>query len=151
VTQSQRCTATTKAGQPCRAWAVRDSDPPRCAIHLRLARGGAPEGNRNAVRHAFYATFDLDNPDVRPINGIIADLAAKQAQLSAMIDQLLLRADDTGIADLVKLFSLHGQNASRLGRLLRDRLVLSADTANSFDKIMHQALDELSQEWGIDL
>ena len=55
-TQSLRCTATTRKGQPCRAWAVPGTDPPRCAAHGGVAsKPGAPSGNQNAVTHGFYA------------------------------------------------------------------------------------------------
>lgn len=63
------CTATTANGRPCRAWAVHDTDPPRCAAHSgrttahsgrttahsgRTPRAGAPPGNHNARTHGFY-------------------------------------------------------------------------------------------------
>jgi hypothetical protein len=34
-----RCSHNTKAGRPCRAWAVRGSDPPTCSFHLRSGAG----------------------------------------------------------------------------------------------------------------
>jgi hypothetical protein len=47
-----KCTAVTAKGQPCKALAIHNSNPPRCAPHSGLV--GAPEGNRNAVTHGFY-------------------------------------------------------------------------------------------------
>ena len=35
------CLSPTAKGRPCRAWAVRGSDPPRCAAHGGAAHGGA--------------------------------------------------------------------------------------------------------------
>ena len=32
-----RCTHITKAGRPCKAWAVCGSDPPACASHLKAS------------------------------------------------------------------------------------------------------------------
>ncbi|MDF1515787.1 MAG: hypothetical protein P1S60_18415 [Anaerolineae bacterium] len=50
------CTATTRTGQPCRAWAVPGTDPPRCAPHGGAgAKPGAPVGNQNALTHGYYA------------------------------------------------------------------------------------------------
>ncbi len=131
----RRCTKLTKAGNYCRAWALRDSDPPTCAMHAgRVTGQGAPAGNRNAVTHGFYAAgsplpIDLDDLEHPPINGIIHDLVARQVQLSAIIDA---HVDELTIPDLARLFAIHGQNASRLGRLLRDRRALAGDAADGF-------------------
>ena len=145
----RRCTHPTKSGQPCRAWALKGSDPPTCAIHAgRVTGQGAPPGNRNRVTHGFYADFDLYDPDAPPINGIIQDLAARMAQLSQIIESY---ADELSIADLVTLFRVHGQNASRLGRLLRDRDALSGDSTDRLTQIFDAALDALSEEWEVEL
>ena len=145
----QRCTALTARGTPCKAWAMADTDPPRCAAHGGSRKHpGAPEGNRNALKHGFYAQPQQPLTDIADI---IADLAAKQAALSAHIDDALSDADDDTrphLVDLVKLFSLHGQNASRLGRLLRDQRALSGDAADGISGAIAQALDELSTELG---
>ena len=148
-TTKRRCTQLTKTGNYCRAWALRDSDPPTCAMHAgRVTGQGAPEGNRNAITHGLYASIDLDDHEHPPINGVIQDLVARQVQLSALIDTHL---DDLTIQDLARLFAIHGQNASRLGRLLRDRKALSGDVDDRFQQIMDMALDGLSEEWGIEL
>jgi hypothetical protein len=71
-----RCTATTKVGQPCRAYAARGT------VHAGLCVAGAPKGNRNAVKHGFYARSEgatageTETPDT---NAILADLVGKQA------------------------------------------------------------------------
>ena len=44
---SRRCMAIKPDGDPCRAWAIRGSDPPRCAAHS--GKVGAPSGNQNAL------------------------------------------------------------------------------------------------------
>ena len=148
-TTKRRCTQLTKTGNYCRAWALRDSDPPTCAMHAgRVTGQGAPEGNRNAITHGLYASIDLDDPEHPPINGVIQDLVARQVQLSALIDTHL---DDLTIQDLARLFAIHGQNASRLGRLLRDRKALSGGAADRFQQIVDMALDGLSAEWDIEL
>ena len=139
----RRCSATTQAGQPCRAYAVRDTDPPLCAIHAGRAVGGAPKGNRNAVTHGFYASTDISD--------VILDLAAKQAQLSTLIDACFAQLDPRTIPDLARLLALHGQNASRIGRLLRDRQALAPETTDELTDAINAALDELGSEWLIDL
>jgi hypothetical protein len=146
-----RCTAKTKAGTPCKAWAVRGSDPPRCAAHGGSLAGrqvGAPPGNQNAVTHGLYAA-----PEEPPatIEGIIADLARKQAALSVYIDGLLTAEADLDLDDVARLLKIHGMNASRLGRLLRDQRALSGDAADGIAGAIAQALDELSTELGVEL
>ena len=46
---SRRCGARTRSGRPCRSPAVRGRR--RCRMHGGAAGSGAPEGNRNALRH----------------------------------------------------------------------------------------------------
>jgi hypothetical protein len=119
------------------------TDPPRCAIHAGRATGGAPPGNRNAVTHGFYTTPDLSGDPKIDLNRVILDLAAKQAQLSAMIDHCVQDINGHDLRDIARLMALHAQTASRLGRLLRDQEALSDNTTD----ILH----ELSEEWGVEL
>jgi hypothetical protein len=49
---SPRCRAKTRAGDPCRAPAVRGKR--RCRMHGGAPRSGAPRGNRNARRHGLF-------------------------------------------------------------------------------------------------
>jgi hypothetical protein len=146
----RRCSATTAAGRPCLGWAVRGSDPPLCPAHGGGRRGpGAPPGNDNAWVHGFYAatTRALDT-----IDEIIADLAEKQILLSDFITEALSDPDGRVTADgLMRVFALHGQNASRLGRLLRDRRALSGDAADGISAAIAQALEELQTELGAQL
>jgi len=86
------------------------------------------------------------------IADVIGDLAAKQQALSDHIDDHLADTDIVpNLVNLVKLFALHGQNASRLGRLLRDQRALSGEAADGIAGAIAQALDELSTELGTDL
>ena len=139
----RRCSATTKSGQPCRAYAIRGTEPALCAIHAKRAIGGAPEGNRNAVTHGFYA---------RPeISDVIADLAAKQAQLSQLIDACFDNLSPYTVPDLIRMLALHGQNASRIGRLLQQQKALGPEVADELSDAINAALDELADQWSIDL
>jgi hypothetical protein len=52
---------------------------------------------------------------------------------------------------LARLFSNHGQNAARLGRLLRDGCAVYGPLADPVDRAFDDALDRISAEWGIDL
>ena len=58
------------------------------------------------------------------INDVITQLADQQARFAASIDAAW---DDVETNRLIQLLSLYGQNASRLGRLIRDRHTLYGD------------------------
>ena len=80
------------------------------------------------------------------IDDVIADALDKQARLSAILDDPTLDAHD-----LAKLLAIHGQNASRLGRLLRDKRALSGESADGLLTALGTALDEIATELGITL
>jgi hypothetical protein len=153
---SRPCTATCADGSPCKAWAVRSSDPARCAAHGGGSRPvGAPAGNANALRHGFGAACPAgpdhgggNSPDECSIDTIIDLLYQRQLQLDDYIDQVQEAAT---LIELTHLLRIYGQNASRLGRLLRDRRALSGDAADGISGAIAAALDELSTELGTDL
>ena len=134
-TDSKRCQALTAKGKPCKAWAMQDSD--LCAAH-----SGRTATNRQT--HGFYARPDRP---FETIDDVIAAALDKQARLSAILDN---SADLDG-ADLAKLLAIHGQNASRLGRLLRDKRALSGESADGLLSALGTALDEIATELGITL
>jgi hypothetical protein len=142
----KRCTALRKDGNGCQAWAVAGTDPPRCAAHRRArttAAGsdGGDGGNWQPTGRP---------PGSEAIDDVIADLAEKQRRLSELIEEALAQ-DEAGLGAISRLFALHGQNASRLGRLLRDRQALTGETTDRVLGSIAQALDELSVELGVDL
>lgn len=134
----QRCSATTPKGIPCKAWATRNSDPPRCAAHANGSRAGAPPGNTNAQTHGAYSTPDLPT--------ITAQLARRLDQLAAYIDGHL---DDLEPADYARLGTLQGQLVSRLARLIRDQSA-GGDTP-ALATAINEALDLIGAEIGVDL
>ena len=88
--------------------------------------------------------------DFRDIGDVIADLFHHQSQLSAFIERQV-RTGDAQVAEMARLLALLGQNASRIGRLLRDQRALSGESADGLLGAIGQALDELSTELGVDL
>jgi hypothetical protein len=103
----------------------------------RSTTSGAP------LRPPFPAGYD----PAATIADILADLTDKQARLTELIDA----ADPSDVHTLIKLFSLYSQNASRMGRLLRDQRALSGAAADGIAGAIAQALDELSNELGTPL
>ena len=139
-----RCTAQTRAGRPCRQWAVRGSDPPRCSVHggrappvgdLLGARTERPEGAG-------------EPPDPPDLDARIADLDRRIMALSAYIDQ---HAEDLDAGTYIRILSLYGELTSRLGRLMRDRHQMGGGSQDEVSEAISQGLEQLSLELGIDL
>jgi len=143
---SRRCSATTGVGSQCRAWAMPHTDPPLCAAHSNR-RGGAPAGNHNRQTHGFYAQ---PAKELHTIDDILTDALQKQAQLSAFIETAVATGE-IDVETVTKLLALHGQNASRLGRLLRDKRALSGDSADGLLDAIGKVLDEISTELDVQL
>ena len=131
-----RCTAHTAAGRPCRAWAVRGSDPPRCAAHRTKTGDGAapPEAAARAVA-----------PGVDALATQIADLDRRIARLGAYMDA---RQAELNVDDLVRLNDLHSK---MMGRVTRMRQALEhlgpgeGAEQSALAKALHWALDELAK------
>ncbi len=100
------------------------------------------ESGQKRIDHASEQQVSIDE--------VIADLVAKQRRLSDYIDARLAEGDASP-AEVARLLALHGQNASRLGRLLRDRQVLGGPELDELAEAVGLALDELSAELGIEL
>jgi hypothetical protein len=157
-----RCTATTAAGRPCRAWAVRGSDPPRCSAHRGGQRPvGAPAGNTNALKHGAYASppdtglsHDSEAGSAADLAARIADLNRRADQLAAYLDRLTIGDGTEGtttVQDYAKLVALQGQLCSRIGRLMRDLQQLQPDDQDFLQECINEALDQASVILGVQL
>jgi hypothetical protein len=86
-----------------------------------------------------------DEPGAALIDELILDLAEKQAEFLGCLETGDLPSDKA-----LRLFGILSQNASRLGRLLRDRRAIAGDAAQGISGAIAQALDELSTELGLE-
>ncbi len=152
-----RCTATTAAGAACKAWAVKDTNPPRCAAHGGTkARPGAPKGNANAVTHGFYRAIDATTVGLE-------ETADESSSLDKVIHQLQTRLDDldryidTCSSDdpdaIIKLIALHSQAGTRLARLLERRQAIDdkSDEGDALMRAINAALDKANEFLDIDV
>lgn len=151
-TLSRRCTARTRAGDPCRAWAVRGSMPPRCAAHAAAYAGADAPGRK----HGFYArTFSPDElDDLAAYAGDLClddEISVARVALQRVFAFLNRDPDRLDPGDYVRAAELAFTGARTIARLLRDRDALTGSSADELDGIVDQALDLLSAEWGIDL
>jgi hypothetical protein len=81
-------------------------------------------------------TTDVPYYDHATFDGMIAGLAQVQDRLFQAICD---RRDQLDAAALARLLTLHGQNATRLGRLLRDRPTLAPYVSPELDAFFKEA------------
>jgi len=144
----------------CRAWALRDSDPPRCVSHA--GRTGAPPGNQNHLVHGFYAAVlhPQELADLAAYAGdttLDAEIAITRVALRRILGMLL-----TGVTlgpdphpldalDYARFAALAFQGASVVSRLLHTRQHLGGEPSDIVHNLFSQVLDELGAEWSIPL
>ena len=143
----------------CRAWAMRNSDPPLCASHVP-GLPGAPFGNRNALTHGFYASA-LHPDDLKELDEAAYDTTLNDEIIVLRIAlRRLQRMVLTGLTpdpdpqrldaqDYARFIGLIFQGINTLSRLLRVRHDLPGN--DRWEEIVNWTLDALSEEWGIEL
>ena len=77
------------------------------------------------------------------IADVIAQLAGQQARFVAHIDG---GWDDLDAGRLARLLTLYGQNATRLGRLLRDRAAIYGPPPDPLQVLIDEALEHFWRE-----
>ena len=151
----RRCTHTTKAGQPCKAWAVHGTDPPACSIHAGLTRGGPAERNQNARKHGFYAP-GISRDELRDLIYLPEDLDSIDDEI--IVAKIALRRVLIFLENNGNLKPRHFLAAARLvlqatrtvALLLRDKRALGGEAADSFLRSLGVALDELNTMWHLE-
>jgi len=144
-----RCTATNANGRPCRAWAVRDTDPPLCSAHAgRNVGAGAPLGNQNRTEHGFYGRI-LQNGEF--LDEEIGLVRVTLRRVMTRLGRYDLTQDDLTNEDLAKMAGLVMTGARTLARLLTAQRALSGRTPDGFLEVIGEALDELGPELGLQL
>lgn len=141
---------------PCKAWAVHGTHPPACSAHAgRNVGAGAPAGNDNATKHGFYGSeFTTDE-----LADLIAyaddlDLTAELATLRVLQRRLLNFINtnpDLPADDLAAIASLATGNVRAIAYLFRTMHILDDKHADGVAGAIGQALDELSNLWGVKL
>ena len=144
-TDKIKCTAVTAKGKPCKAWAIHDSIPPRCAPHSGIT--GAPKGNTNAVTHGFYqmgiteeeaSGIFVDAEDVTLVQEAVLIRVVLKRLMKYMVDKDTPPEKITAIAPLIF-------TGSRALAFVEKHL----PDPNALD--WNAALDQLGEEWGWDL
>jgi hypothetical protein len=143
----------------CNAWAMRESDPPRCAPHS--GKVAAPEGNQNRLVHGLYATaVRPDERDAFEAHAGDATLAAEIAITRIALRRIfgmLLTGETPGdnprpldAQDLARYISLAFRGAGTISRLLRANHAVGGG-ASDIPQAIESALDALGDRWDLEL
>jgi hypothetical protein len=141
-----RCTHVTRAGRPCKGWAVRGSDPPACISHLSSASAEPGFYSRSLtdeelvalVRHAADLTLD-------------EEIACTRIAVRRTLEFLNRPGDLLSQGDFLRAAGLVFQGARTIARLLREQQALTGGADSRLEAIFDAALDGLSEDWGIEL
>ena len=148
------CTATTTAGRPCQAWAIRDSDPPRCPAHARMDRNLTTRRQRTEEITVYRQQLSEQEVVDLIANGggetLGDEIAINRIMLGRLLN-FLQEADDVSIPEVVKIVALVFRSTKAMSTLLRDEKALSGEAAEGIAGAIGQALDELSMELGLEL
>lgn len=142
------------AGRACQAWAIRDSDPPRCPAHAR------PDGNASSLRQqpeeeSFYRR-QLSDRELADLisyggDGTLADEIALNRIMLRRLLILLQEANELSVSEVARIAALVFRGTEAVSALLRDERALSGEAADGIAGAIGQALDELSAELGLEL
>jgi len=155
------CTATTRAGRPCKAWAQRNSEPPLCRVHRDRPTGVEKEpplpNSKQEEPHSETETFygrRFSSDELRAQVGLALDrsLSGEVAITRVAIRRILTQLEEElGPEEYARLASLLFNGARTIAQLLRAQRALSGEAAEGISGAMAQALDELATMKGVDL
>jgi len=176
-----RCTHLTRAGRPCRGWAVRGSDPPACPGHFHPH---APDESAEKVRPSTQTVPDQacsHPPDLKQVAPEIAEpaesfytpvlsrqeladlvtyaaemtladeIACARAAVRRTLEFLSRGPDAVSESNYLRAVGLVHQGTRAIAQLLRDQQALGGSVSDQLQAIIDAALDDLSEEWGVDL
>ena len=143
--QLQKCSAVCRDGQPCQAWAIRDSEPALCSVHAgRNEGGGGQPGNQNALKHGYYAKA------IRP-----ESLPIEKMQDLALFGELVMGRYVLGeLAAYLVREDVPAEKKLSVVPLINSTIRTVVYVAKHIKKDpfdWDEVLDELGEEWGMDL
>ena len=173
------CSYRTKAGRPCRAWAVRGSDPPACSFHLRArgrgqasslpradsARGEGGQGNPKdwllledeEIPEAGFYRRTLSEEELADLVCYAAEetlddeIACTRIVVRRMLEFLNQAPGSMSQSEFLRAAGLVCQGARTTALLLREQKALTGGEYSRLQEIFDAALDALSEEWGMEL
>jgi hypothetical protein len=159
--EKQRCQAQTRAGRPCRAWALRalpPDSPPLCRAHAPQPPAVAPRAEE-AQPGGLYALHFCPE-EVAALQAALqeadasAPLAGEVDTARIMLRRLLghlARLGEPSTGELVALAPLVLGATRTIAHLLKDERVLQEAGEDPLQAAISAALDALGEEWGVEL
>jgi hypothetical protein len=150
------CTAETQTGRPCRAHAMRGTEPPLCVVHRQAAASRSPDpplDREEETGHGFCAA-DYTVAEIADLVANAADdtledeITAVRIATRHVMKRFSQKLDPAEFRQLTRLLFT---GANTLARLLRTQRALSDESDAGLADAISQALDELSQELGVEL
>ena len=160
MSTSRKCSALKSDGQPCRAWARRDGDPPLCAAHSDWDDPKKKPNNRrseaitenNLTTGIVNRRYSLE--DIAELLNKNADFDLKDELTTARVAvRWLVRHLEEELTphEFAHLAGVIFTGTNSIVRLLQAQQDLGEDEASEIARAFNQALDELSQELGLQL
>lgn len=144
---ARRCSARRKDGRPCRAWAVRDSQPALCASHRNLAAGDDPDA-QDFDLHAYTLDELADLIYRREQQSLRDELRFTQAGVLAILRRWKGELTEDEFARLMTL--LHS-SARTITGIIRAQQAAAKRDKDQLPAHRAAALSDLGAEWGMDL
>jgi len=154
MTSARRCSATRIDGRPCQAWARRNSDPPLCYAHYILASRVEPDrdGGSQPADSIYGRVFSEEEVAHLFSLAVSDNLNGEVAAVRMAVRRVVLKLQqELEPADVARLTGLVFRGADTIARLLKTRHSLSEPEANEIVAAFGEALDNLADEWGVDL
>lgn len=127
---------------------MHDSSPPVCATHAGLARGGAPKGNQNALKHGFYVKSVRDDEAAELVtlmqSGELDDeLAMTRVLIRRVWDRINDEKHPPDTEQFKTLAQLHFLGVRTVAGLIK-----AGGPTTTFQDVLGAVLDDLSNNWG---
>jgi len=160
MTHSSKCAAFRADGRPCRAWARRNSDPPRCNVHAKSEGQSAATpvtpakpGAHGDVRDGFYdGRFTLQEIADLVTKNAGDDLTDEVAAARVAVRRTLRHMEEALTpGEFTHLVQVIFTGTNTIVRLLQAQQDLADPHAERFYQAIGQALDEMSKEIKVEL
>lgn len=164
MTTPRRCSALRLDGQPCMAWARRDSQPPLCSSHFE--RSGSVTDNagqlllplseqnlETGVTKNFYDRLFTPEEVMDLVSRVVShslngEVAAARVALRRIMEQL---EEELSPAEYARLAGLIFAGTNAIARLLQAQQSLSNQVAEGIVEAMREAMNELGRNMGVEL
>lgn len=155
---NRACTATRADGQPCRAWARHDSNPPLCAAHSDPAPhspSGPPPSEPGDLGDGHLYDHNFSDQEQARLQSLTHErsLSSEVRLIRVIVDRLtqdLGPQHDLTRADILNTVAALYKGAHMIGKLWKLQVEIEKG-GDDIHPAIASALDEIGEEWNIDL